>query len=459
MNQWVELERRLEKNQTIDKYAQDEMNKERIHWRQVLLRIIYVVKTFAKKNLAFRGSNGKIGEDSNGNFLSFIEMLADFDPVMIEHLRRYKSCEARCHYLSNNIQNELIALLANDIKARIIKKIQDAKYFSVILDCTPDISHHEQMTVIIRYVDVSATSTTIEEFFLTFLKVDDTSREGLFCELQDVLAAFELNIDDVRGQGYDNGSNMKEKYKRVQKRLLEINPRAFYTPCGCHSLNLALCDMATISSKAISFFGIIQQTYCFFSSSIKRWKIFEDKVGGLTLKPLSHTRLESHVECVKAIRFQAPKIMDALVYIAENSDDPKEQSDAECLATSETHGIGSFELLVSMVIWYNLLSAVNIVSKSLQSVDMNIDVAIPQLKGLVSYFQKYRDSGFEKAKLEAKEIADSMEIEVVFPRKQSGSLKEKEIMVKNQRELKEVWFYYQRRALELITSFRLWIKL
>ncbi|XP_020882688.1 zinc finger MYM-type protein 1-like isoform X2 [Arabidopsis lyrata subsp. lyrata] len=219
MNQWVELERRLEKNQTIDKYAQDEMNKERIHWRQVLLRIIYVVKTFAKKNLAFRGSNGKIGEDSNGNFLSFIEMLADFDPVMIEHLRRYKSCEARCHYLSNNIQNELIALLANDIKARIIKKIQDAKYFSVILDCTPDISHHEQMTVIIRYVDVSATSTTIEEFFLTFLKVDDTSREGLFCELQDVLAAFELNIDDVRGQ---------------------------------------------------------------------------DKVGGLTLKPLSHTRLESH---------------------------------------------------------------------------------------------------------------------------------------------------------------------
>jgi len=49
MNQRVELKRRPEKNETIQKYAQEKMTKERIHWMQVLLRIIVVVKTLAKK--------------------------------------------------------------------------------------------------------------------------------------------------------------------------------------------------------------------------------------------------------------------------------------------------------------------------------------------------------------------------------------------------------------------------
>src|SRR5437773_721158 len=98
-------------------------------------------------------------------------------------------------------------------------------------------------------------SCSHEESFVGFLEVNDTTGQQLFDVLDEELKHLGLDIDNVRGQGYDNGSNMKGKHQGVQNKLLGINPRAFYSACGCHSLNLTLCDMAKSCGKAIDFFG------------------------------------------------------------------------------------------------------------------------------------------------------------------------------------------------------------
>ncbi|KAM1817983.1 hypothetical protein ACFX11_002212 [Malus domestica] len=134
------------------------------------------------------------------------------------------------------------------------------------------------MTLILRRVDVNSTSVKVEEYFLQYLNVNNTSGQGLFEELQNLLKAFDLDIDDVRGQGYDNGSNMRGRHQGVQKRLLDINPRAMYTPCGCHSLNLTLCDMANSCGKTKDFFGTVQRIYSLFANSTKRWQILKENI-------------------------------------------------------------------------------------------------------------------------------------------------------------------------------------
>ena len=102
------------------------------------------------------------------------------------------------------------------------------------------------------------------------MDVNDTTGQGLFDVLENELKLLGLDIDDVRGQGYDNGSNMKGKHKGVKKKLLDVNPRAFYSTCGCHSLNLTLCDMAKTCGKAKDFFRIIQRIYTTFANSTKK---------------------------------------------------------------------------------------------------------------------------------------------------------------------------------------------
>ncbi|XP_074322846.1 uncharacterized protein LOC141659818 [Apium graveolens] len=344
---WAELEKRLKLSVTIDSTVQEKITQEKKHWKQVLKRILAIVKRLGRNNLAFRGNSEKIYENNNGIFLQMIELLAEFNPIMQEHTRRILQGETHYHYLSHKIQNEMIQLLAQEVKGLIIDRVKDAKLFSVILYCTPDASNDEQMSLVLRCLNVSECPIRVQEFFINFLKVYDTSGLGLYNELIEAINFHDLDIDNIRGHGYDNGSNMKGKNKGVQTRLLEKNSRAFYTPCACHSLNLILSDMAHCCSKAVSFFGVLQRIYSLFSASMKRWKVFTDHVQGITVKPLSDTSWESRVENVKAIRYQAPKIKEALNYLVNSSEDAKTRSDAETLAT---YNLQNFEFLLGMVI-------------------------------------------------------------------------------------------------------------
>ena len=64
------------------------------------------------------------------------------------------STSAHYKYLGKTIQNELIECTSKKILSTIVQEIKKCKYFSLILDCTPYVSHTGQLSVVIITVSL-----------------------------------------------------------------------------------------------------------------------------------------------------------------------------------------------------------------------------------------------------------------------------------------------------------------
>jgi hypothetical protein len=56
------------------------------------------------------------------------------------------------HYLSPETQKEFVKECSVAVKAVILDERQEAKYYAILIDATPDSAHKEQETFILRYV-------------------------------------------------------------------------------------------------------------------------------------------------------------------------------------------------------------------------------------------------------------------------------------------------------------------
>jgi hypothetical protein len=221
----------------------------------------------------------------------------------------------------------------------------------------------------------------------------------------------------MRGQAYDKASNMKGKRSGVQRKILCMNPRAFFIPCSSHSLILVVNDAAMSSRDTVLFFGVVQKIYDFLSASPHHWSVLKKHVTQLAVKPLSDTRWESRVDSVRPFRYQAGEIYDILYDISqEMSYDPITRHEAELL----TSHMKSFKFLCSTVIWYNILNEVNIANKVLQKKEVEVSAAVEILTNTVEYLKKYRsDDGFSSALIDAKEISSDLDVEPTFCKENS----------------------------------------
>ncbi|XP_076044792.1 zinc finger MYM-type protein 1-like [Oratosquilla oratoria] len=149
----------------------------------------------------------------------------------------------------------------------------------------------------------------------------------------------------------------------------------------------------------------------------------------LTIKPLSETRWESRIDALKPLRYHLADIYDALLEIYEDTNLKGSSGSSTRVEAKElADAVSKYEFVVSLVTWYNILFEVNITSKHLQDKDADLNSATKQLEATKSYLLSCRcDDGFQKVLVDATEVAQDLEIEPQFEKKQSRKRRKKRL--------------------------------
>jgi hypothetical protein len=142
-------------------------------------------------------------------------------------------------------------------------------------------------------------------------------------------------------------------------------------------LNLIVGNTAKSSVKSVSLFGVLQRLYILFSASPKRWLLLKKHIKTLTSKEVCETRWECRIQSVKAVRFQYAEIFEAMTAMIEEEGDPKINSEA----TSLLLFMKDYSFIVALIVWYDVLYQMNIISNKLQSMETNMSELIDLMEG------------------------------------------------------------------------------
>ena len=143
------------------------------------------------------------------------------------------------NYMSPQIQNEMIEVLALGVLREISQNIQDAVMYTIMADETADVSNKGQVVVCIRWVDGEMQA---HEEFIGITTLERTTAEDIVNVLSETLEKMHLRLADCRGQCYDGASTMSGNVSGVSTRIKTFNAKCLITHCYGHVLNLGVKD-------------------------------------------------------------------------------------------------------------------------------------------------------------------------------------------------------------------------
>ena len=155
----------------------------------------------SRQALAFRGGD----DDVNGNFKQLANLLSRWVPFLRNWVANARYRPYRISYLSSRSQNEFINILGCETRKILIEQIHSSGVYTVLANTTPDVSHLDQISLIIRYVDEQF---QIHERLLKISEINDKTGNSFAEKVIRMLSDLQIPLDGARFQCYDTTASI-----------------------------------------------------------------------------------------------------------------------------------------------------------------------------------------------------------------------------------------------------------
>ncbi|KAH9781334.1 TTF-type domain-containing protein [Citrus sinensis] len=391
--------------QHIDRLINAQTSQQLLENRLRLKTSIIAVKWLAKQACAFRGHDESVNSRNRGNFIELIKHSAEYSKeiaqVVLENAPSYAK------YTSSDIQKELLNILANKVRNKIHRELGDGK-FCILVDEALDESDKEQMAIILRYVDCDG---YIRERFFEVVNVMETTAVTLKKEICNVLARYDLLVENIRGQGYDGASNMRGAWNGLQALFLKDCPYAYYIHCFAHQLQLALVAASNDVPDVWLFFSTLGSIVNVLTSSAKRLSelksVWEVEIIDLiasgevqtgtganqihTLQRPGATRWSSHFRSVSRLLDLFSVVRKVLGKLVECGPNNSIRGEAKGACESMI----SFKFVFILHLLNKVLGMSDLLCQALQVKSQDILNAVHLVSTTKKLLQRLRDNGWE----------------------------------------------------------------
>ena len=117
----------------------------------------------------------------------------------------------------------------------------------------------------------------VHEDFVGYYELPGIKSDTIVTTIKDSLIRMELSLNHLRAQAYDGASNMFDKNTSVSVQIAAEQPKALWTHCQGHSLNLGIKTTMKNSKQMKDVMGTVTELISLVKYSPKR----ENMLGNL----------------------------------------------------------------------------------------------------------------------------------------------------------------------------------